>query len=715
MSAFSLTISPDGIAELKFDLPGEKINKFTLPVLEELEEQLEQLAKNSSIKALKVTSGKDGIFIAGADLHTIEKAFDDPTIAETIIKTGHRVFAKWEKLPFPTIAVINGTCLGGGLEFALSCTYRVVSDHPKTVLGLPEVTLGIFPGWGGTQRLPRLVGLSEGLSIILTGKTIPAQKAVKIHLADAIYPWEFLSPKTDEFVKWILTSEGRKKVEERRKKTSFMKWLLEGNQLGRAFIFKESEKSVLEKTKGNYPAPLIALNVVKKTYDLPLNVGLKQEVDDFLANIPEGFYLAKELITLFFIQEKAKKDPGLPANAKPREIHKAAVIGAGTMGAGIGWLLADHQIFARMKDISWEIVGKGIGHAKSLFDKGLKARKLTRCDLDRRFQLVSGTIDYSGFQHADVIIEAATENLELKKKIFKEVEEVIKPDAIIASNTSSLTIEEMSEGMQHPERFVAMHFFNPVHKMPLVEVAGGKRTSPDALATAVDLCKKLGKTPIVVGDCTGFLVNRIFVQGANEVMLLFEEGYSMESLNKALLDFGMPMGPFALADEVGNDVSYKVGKTFEHAYGDRMKPAKITELMMEKGWYGRKVDKGFYLYEGKKTRVNPEVDKLVASIGRKRSPLPEDEILPRFLYSMVNEASRCLEEKVISRPDYLDLCLIMGIGFPPFRGGLLKYADKVGSSNILEALRRFEHDYGERFKPSALLEEMGATGKSFYT
>lgn len=714
-SAFDLKISEDGIAELKFNLQGEKVNKFSPQVLEDLETHVDRLMENRSIKALKITSGKEDVFIAGADLHSFEKVFNDPEAAQNIMELGQRVFSKIEKLPFPTIAVIHGACLGGGVECALSCKYRIVSDHPKTQLGLPEVTIGIFPGWGGTQRLPRLIGLAEGLNMILTGKTVPAIKAYKLHLADAIAAWEFLPEKTDEFIKSILTKEGAAKVLERRKKLSLVNKLLQNNPVGRSFLFKKSKESILERTKGHYPAPLIALGVVEKSYTLPLEEGLKIERQTFIDSIPNGFQISKYLIALFFIQEAAKKDPGLPPGAKPKEVKSAAVLGAGTMGASLAWLLADRHIPTRLKDISWDLIGKGLSTVMGLFKKGLKAKKIKPNELDLRFQLISGTIDYSGFQHVDFVIEAATENLDLKRKIFKEVEDAVSDKAIIVSNTSSLTIDDMCKEMKHPERFAGMHFFNPVHKMPLVEVVAGSKTSPEALATTVDLAKKMGKTPIVVGDCNGFLVNRILTQGSNENMFIFEEGYSMEALNKALLDFGMPMGPFALVDEIGIDVIYKVGKTLEEAYGERMRTPKILQLMYEKNYLGKKNGKGFYIYKGKNSTLNPDISNLLKAVGCPKNTHHPEDILPRSLYGMINEASRCLEEKIIQKPEFLDLCMIMGTGFPPFRGGLLRYADEVGAPTIVSTLKRFEREYGPRFKPSNLLEQMAKENKKFYS
>lgn len=707
--AFTLTVKPNGVADLVFDLPGEKINKFSPAVLEELDRILDQLAQRKDIKLLCFKSAKKDIFIAGADLHTFVPAFKDPALVEKIITTGHRVTSKMSRLPFPTLAIIDGATLGGGLEFALSCTYRLVTDNPKTLLGVPEVTLGIFPGWGGSQRLPRLIGLENGLNMILTGKGVNGYKAWKMGLADHIVASQFLDSQAQDFIESLMTSKAQAKIESRREHKSLKRILLESNPLGRWIIYKKAREQVLEKTKGQYPAPLIVLKLIEDTYTLPLAEGLKKEAEVFVQNVP-NMQQAKYLIPLFFTQEALKKDFGTKEPPKP--IHSAAIIGAGTMGATLAWLFTNSQIFTRLKDISWDLVAKGYGVVKNLYSKGVKVKKVTPVEADRKFNLLSGTIDYSGFQHADIVLEAATENLDLKKKIFQETEKAVPKEAVIASNTSSLTIAEMGADMTHPERFVGMHFFNPPNKMPLVEIVAGPKTSAATVATAVDLSKKFGKVPIVVQDCPGFLVNRIFVLGANEVLYFLQERIPQETIAKKLMDFGMPMDPFLLSDEVGNDVAYKVTKSFEKAYGDRMKAPKILELMYEGGLYGKKAGKGFYLYKGDSEQLNPKVNELLASFDKKNTD-PE-EIIPRFTAAMINEAARCLEENIVSKPSYLDMALIMGIGFPPFRGGLLRYADDQGIDKIVKQLQDYEQKYGSRFRPAGLLLKMKEEGKAFY-
>ena len=401
-----------------------------------------------------------------------------------------------------------------------------------------------------------------------------------------------------------------------------------------------------------------------------------------------------------------KKDSGAAGDIKPAVVNKAAVIGSGTMGSGIAWLFSNKDIPVRMKDIDWTALGKGFGNAYGIYSKLVKEKRLKNGEASLKFHKISGTTDYSGFKDADLIVEAAVENIDLKHKILQEVEAVVSPHAIIASNTSSLRIADMGKVLKHPERFVGMHFFNPANKMPLVEVVASEKTSPETIVTVVDMCRKLGKTPIVVKDCPGFLVNRVFMTGANEIMRMYEEGAGFHELEKMMLDFGMPMSPFVLADEVGNDVGYKVGKIFEEAYGKRMTIPKIVTLMYENKLYGKKCGQGFYLYSGEKRKPNPAVEKLRVQAGAQQKTISVDEMRARTFLLMINEAARCLEEKVVANPDYLDMALIMGIGFPPFRGGLMRYAASLGIDNVVSQLKKFQQLYGDRFAPCDYLKTL---------
>lgn len=709
--AFQVTVGQGGIGKLVFDLPGEKINKLSMPVILELEKHVDALAANPALKVLTIVSGKEDSFIAGADLHAFEPVFHDPNLAKQMIEAGHRIFSKIQNLPFPTIALIHGACLGGGLELALACTYRIATDHPKTQLGLPEVTLGIIPGWGGTQRTPRLVGLIEGLGVVVSGKPLKAQKAWKIHLVDALVAWEFKEEKLEEFVDLCLTPDGVKQILKRRKPKGLRHWLLEANPLGRSLVYYKARKDTLEKTKGHYPAPLLALEVIKHSYGLPLQQGLEVEKKAILENISKASDISTNLIHLFFVSEALKKDTGVPQGVASSDVKTTGVLGSGVMGSGIAFVLSKNDLPVRMKDIDYNFLGKGFGAISEQYHRSVKDKRMKRSEAALKFQHVSGTTDYTGFNSLDMVIEAATENVDLKHKLFLELESRLPKESIIASNTSSLGISEMSKVFKNPERFIGMHFFNPVPRMPLVEIIPGDKTAPQTIATAIAFCKKIGKTPIVVGDCAGFLVNRIFAIGANELMILFEEGVERNQLDRMMLNFGYPMGPFALADEVGIDVMYKVNQILEKAYGERMKGPKLLQEMYEKKLLGKKVGKGFYVYEGKKGVFNPEIANLVKTSG---STIPEIEMSDRVMLGMVNEAARCLEENIIKRPDYLDMALIMGTGFPPFRGGLLKYADGLGIGYVVDHLEQFKQKYGMRFAPCPLLVEMKKANKTFY-
>ncbi|SCA62754.1 Fatty acid oxidation complex subunit alpha [Chlamydiales bacterium SCGC AG-110-M15] len=710
-TAFQLEIEDDGIATLLFDLPNEKVNKLSRKAMEEFSNIIDEVSKNHDIKAMILKSGKKNVFIAGADINEIND-IKNKNDALLVINEGQGVFNRLEALPFPTIAVIDGTCLGGGMELALACTHRVVSDNPKTQLGLPEVSLGVIPGWGGTQRLPRLVGLQEGLKMVLSGRPIPAKKAWKIKLADAIFHHAFIDEKAHEFALKCASPHEQKKILNKRVRTGATNFLLEKNPLGRSLVFKTAEKDLMKKTKGRFPAPIKALDVIKSTYTMDLKEGLKTEAQGF-ADVADGA-ISKNLIKLFFVSQDLKKDQGTTESIEPKTIKSAAVLGAGVMGGGIAWLMSYKNIPVRIKDINWDSIAKGYGQANDYYQQLVKKRKLTPGKANLQFHHISSGINYSGFQNADIIVEAVVENMQVKKTVLAELENNVRDDAIICTNTSALSVTEMASEMKHPERFVGMHFFNPVNRMPLVEIVPGEKTSAQTVATAVAFTKQLGKTPVVVGNCAGFVVNRILLPYMIEALTMLEEGIDFERIDKLLLDFGMPMGPFTLMDEVGIDVSFKVAETLEDAYGTRMKVPEIAHTLSKEKILGKKGGRGFYIYKkGKQEGANGDIKSLLPGASG-NDHISDETIIARTVHMMINEASKCLEEKIIENPAYLDMAMIMGTGFPPFRGGVLRYADELGIKNVCSKLKQLSLEYGKRFAPSDYLLEMKRNEKTFY-
>lgn len=696
-AAFKLTKDKDGVATLTFDLPGEKVNKLSAPVLIELDSILDDLKKQTDIKLLVIESAKPGIFIAGADIEEI-KDLREIADAESKVKRGQDVLGKIEKLPFPSLAVINGACMGGGCELVLCCTYRAAIDNKKTQIALPEVNLGIFPGFGGTQRMPKVVGLVQALTLITSGKTIDATKAEKIGLVDTAIPEGYVKEQLPQFIQKILA----KKVVKKDRRT-----FLEKIPFTRPIIYKKTKEAVLKASKGHYPAPLKAVEVIERTYGGDLDTGLKIERDEFAKLAVTD--LSKNLIQIFFTSEALKKDTGVKSKVEPKEIKSAGLLGAGVMGGGIAWAFSNKDIPVRMKDINWDAIGLGYKHIGEIWQQLKKIRKAKDGDIDNKMNKVSGTLDYSGFEHVDIVVEAIVENMDVKHKILAEAETKIEKDAILASNTSSLSITKLSAPLKRPEKFVGMHFFNPVNRMPLVEVIPGDKTDDKTIATIFALSKKLGKTPIRVGDCAGFLVNRILLPYMNEAVLMLEENTSIEQVDKVMYKYGMPMGPFTLADEVGIDVCYKVAKILKDAYGDRVKLSELLRVIYEeKKLLGKKAGKGFYIHKGKEKTLNTDV------AGSGTNQISDQEIIDRCILIMVNEAAMCLEEGIIEKPEYLDMAMIMGTGFPPFRGGLCRYADSVGIQNVVTRLKDFEARYGKRFKPAALLVKMAQNNEKFY-
>ena len=714
-SSFRLDVEPDGLAILTFDCPGERANKYSTPVMTELEGVLDGLAKRSDVKALLLVSAKPDIFIAGADVNEIAKAADPAAIAHGV-RRGQEIFGKLANLRFPTVAAIEGACVGGGCETVLAMDWRLASDSKKTQIGLPEIKLGILPAWGGTTRLPRVVGLTAALDVILAGKVLDSKRAQRMGLVDELVPAPILLEAAKTFARGKFGTKKRSNAAPdggplRALPAKAMDKVLEG--IGRSVVFRKARASVLRETQGNYPAPLEALAVVEKGFGRPLAQGLELEVEGVGRLV--GSLAMKSLVNLFFRMEEVKKETGAAAGVTALPVKRIGVLGAGAMGGGIAQLAADKGWPVRMKDIRHEALAAGYAQAAKIWQERLKRRRMTRTELAGKMSLLSGSLGWDGFDGCDVTIEAVLEKLAVKQAVLKEWEAVARPGAIFASNTSTLPITEIARAASRPERVVGMHFFNPVHKMPLVEVIFGEKTAPEVTATIFDLARKMGKTPVVVKDAPGFLVNRILAPYLGEGVRLLLEGVPMEAIDKGMRAFGMPVGPIELLDDVGIDVAAKGADTLSAAWPERMPIDPAFGRLVTSGRLGRKTKKGFYRYEGDK-RVGPDpeayTDLGVASPGS--ASLSQDALEARLIYPMINEAAYCLAEGIVPGPDKLDLAMIFGIGFPPFRGGLCAHADTRGSVALVDALSRLASEKGPRFNPAPLLADMAKQGKSFF-
>jgi 3-hydroxyacyl-CoA dehydrogenase / enoyl-CoA hydratase / 3-hydroxybutyryl-CoA epimerase len=701
MNYFKLDRQSEAVATLTFDTPKSSANVFSVAALEALESQLDALAAETELDVLFIESAKEDIFIAGADLHEIKTAEDAATV-EAFVKKGQDVFNKLEKMPFVTVAVIDGACLGGGLEMALACDYRIATTHEHTRIGLPEINLGLIPGFGGTQRLYRLIGYAGAMEVILGAKQLSGETALALGIVDAAVPHGYLTFKKEALLEEILAGKLHRRVAAVRKG---IRWYERYAPL-RSVIAATAAKKVQEKTHGNYPAPPALIEVLKASFGTPLDEGLAIEraAVTRLALTPES----KNLIRLFLISEDLKHETF--GTEPPRSIRHAAVVGAGVMGSGIAWALDNRRIGVRFKVRSPQSAAKAIKHMRGIYETLKKRHKIDRRHIRLNMDRVTYAVDDKGFGRSDILIEAVSEKIDVKKAVYGEFEALLAPEAVIATNTSSIAITTLAEGMAHPERFIGMHFFNPVERMPLVEVIPGEMTDDATVATVMQLAKTMGKTPIRVKDRPGFLVNRILMPYLKEAALMFEAGETVEKIDRALKDFGMPMGAFLLIDEVGLDIGTEVAEVLHDAYGERMAMSPVLEKMVQKGWLGKKSGKGFYTHDQKSPPVNPDIRTLQTGT----ETYDASTITQRALYIMINEASMCLEEGIVEDAAHLDMAMVMGIGFPPFRGGLMRYADDVGISRIVDTLEQFSDLYGSRFAPSALLLSMAQKHETFY-
>lgn len=717
--ALSIEKRADGVFVIRMDVPGEAVNTLRASFAKDFGEVFAAIERDAACKAVVFTSGKKSGFIAGADIAMLEAVKTDAEASE-LGRTGQKAMDRIEAFRVPVVAAIHGAALGGGLEVAMACHARVASDDKKTKLGLPEVMLGVLPGAGGTQRLPRLVPIQTALDMLLTGKQIDAKKAKKLGLLDEVVPSAILIDVACKLALELAQKHGQPGKKEREKKLEGIEAVQEAaltkTPLGRKFLFDQARKQLLAKTRGNYPATERILEVVEKGLSEGFEAGLEAEARAFgeLVVSPQ----AAQLMTIFFAQNALKKDNGVSdASVKPREVTRVGMLGAGLMGGGIAYVTATIAgLPVRLKDKDPEGVARGLGHVRGLVEGRVKRKRVSRQEANEQLALVTGTTDDATMRGCEVVIEAVFEDLGLKHKVLAATEAVGGPEVIFASNTSSIPITKIADGSKHPETVIGMHYFSPVDKMPLLEIITTAKTADWVTATCVELGKKQGKTVIVVNDGTGFYTSRILGPLMNEAAFVLSEGVKIEDIDQALVDWGFPVGPITLLDEVGIDVAAKVGPIMLAEFGDRMTAPPGFDKLIGDERYGRKNEKGFYLYEKGKKSKDKKVDASVyALLGLDpKKSIPADEIAQRCALSMVNEAAHCFGEGILRSARDGDVGAIFGLGFPPFRGGPFRYVDTIGAKEIVRRLERFRDRLGVRFTPAPVLVEMAKTGQTFY-
>lgn len=695
----------DTVLILSLDKPDEKVNTLDEAMMAQFLEILLFAETSDEVSGIVLISRKKDNFIAGADIEMF-KSRETAMDLEKLSLDGHTILNRISAFKKPVVVAIHGSCMGGGLELSLACHFRIASNHKKTVLALPEVKLGVIPGTGGTQRLPRLIGIQKALGYMLTGRNIYARSAKKIGLVDELVHKDALEEAAIKAVK-NLVKHGSQKRKDRR---SLLEKLLEGNPIGRSIIFNQARKKTLAQTKGNYPAPILIIDSVKYGLKHGLKKGLENEAKLFgqAGATPES----RALVNLFFGMTDAKKNP---LESEVQQVKTIGILGAGLMGSGIADVSINKGNYSvLLKDRTLEDAARG---EKAIWDelqKKTKKRILTSFERDRICSKVTGTDSYNSFKKADVVIEAVFEDLELKRRIVAEVESNTPDHCIFATNTSSLPISEIAKGAKRPENIIGMHYFSPVQKMPLLEIITTVQTADWVTATAYDIGVKQGKTVIVVGDGPGFYTTRILAPYMNEALLLLEEGASIEYLDSIMKKFGYPVGPMALLDEVGMDVGAHVGETMAPLFNARGgKSSTKAKELMDAGYLGRKNKKGLYTYESKKKQVNSTIYSHFGGTQRKDPDAEYAQL--RMALMMVNEAAYCLQEGILASPTDGDLGAILGLGFPPFTGGPFRYLDFAGVQNVVDRMHQFTDRFGVRFTPAPILVDMAKSDSKFYS
>jgi len=687
LSASSVTLRPevDGIFAIVFDRPGSRVNLIDEEWVQELSRALDE-AERSGAKGLVFLSAKPDQFIAGADVSLIA-GLKTEADGEAKCRIGQKLFDRIDDFPIPTVAAISGACLGGGMELALACDHRIAVRSHRPILGFPEVRLGVLPGFGGTYRLPRIAGTMASIDLLLTGRSLRPRDARRLGIVDRVVPKERLIELSIDAARRPAPLPRRRPLGK-----SLVDALAAGTALARTITRSILHANVRRATGGRYPAAFAIIDRVLEGRGLAREEALVREARAFgkLAVTP----VARNLLWLFQANEALGRPRGDRAVVEDRT-ERAAVLGAGTMGGGIAGALAESGVAVRMKDVANEALRAGLAAAASPLARRVERRRLTPRERDAILARISPSTQWTGFERAGFVIEAVPEIFDLKVRVLRDAESRIPGDAFLATNTSSLPITRMGSELRNPDRFLGMHFFNPVHRMPLVEIIPGKATAPHAVERAVALARRMHKSPIVVGDSPGFLVNRLLFPYLNEAALAVEEGWPVESVDRALERFGMPMGPLRVIDEVGLDVAFHVAGVLEDAFGERAKPAGVFQRLVQAKAFGVKSGRGFWIHDKNRRIPNREGIGAVPPV----SAPPDPEIADRLLLGMVLEASRCLSEGVVFEPGHLDLGTVLGAGFPPFHGGIRRWARSVGESGIRRRLDRWAAVQGDRFLP----------------
>lgn len=726
LTHFRLDVDDGGVATVLLDVEGESVNTVSAKVGEDLDRLLDRLESDGTIRAVVIGSAKKAGFMAGADINEfkkIETAKQATQLASSLQDRLARVERLHSEYGKPVVAAIDGPALGGGLELALACSMRVLSDSPKTAVGLPEVQLGLIPGAGGTQRLPRLIGIANALDLILTGRKVRPKKAKKLGLADEVVPPPILLDVARKRALDAATGKvrppkrGLARLKELAQEIAdpefFQQLALEENAVGQRLLFRQARETLLKKTRGNYPAPEKALEVVRMGIQEGLEAGYVAEADRFgqLAVTPQS----RALTSIFFATQDLKKDIGVDdPEVAARPVTKVGILGGGLMGAGIAVVTLDKAgLPVRIKEVDHAGLGRGFKYVHKVLDKSVQRRRRSSSEAQRLMNDMTGTTDWSGFRGTEVLIEAVFEDLELKQDLLRQVEANAGPEVIFASNTSSLPITDIAKASKHPETVIGMHYFSPVEKMPLLEIIVTDKTADWVTATCVQLGKDQGKTVIVVRDGTGFYTSRILAPYMNEASWLLAEGAAIEDLDRALQDFGFPVGPITLLDEVGIDVAIKVGGIMQKAFGERHQAPDSLDKLLTDDRKGRKNGRGFYTYEdGKKGQVDTSVYGVFGQSSKRKS-IPRREMQERLSLQMINEAARCLEEGILRCARDGDIGAIFGLGFPPFTGGPFSYVDRFGPIEIVKLMEKYSDRFGKRFEPAGILKEYCESGKLF--